>query len=50
MKWQIGLVPFSALLAAQAAHAQPVGFDEAIEIARTETPLVEARALQVDAR
>jgi outer membrane protein TolC len=50
MKWRIGWVPFSALLAAQVAQAQPVGFEEAIAIARTQTPLVEARALQVDAR
>lgn len=50
MNWRIGWVPFSALLAAQAAHAQSIGLDEAIEIARTDPPLVEARALQVDAR
>lgn len=49
MNWQIVLVPFSALLAAQAAQAQPVGFDEAIDIARSEPPIVAARALQVDA-
>lgn len=50
MIWRIGWVPLSALLAAQAALAQPVGFDEAIAIARAEPPIVVARALQVDAR
>jgi len=50
MKWRIGWAGFFALLAAQAAQAQPVGFDEAIEIAQSDQPLVEARVLQVDAR
>lgn len=50
MNWRIVWVPFLALLVAQAAHAQTVSFDEAIEIARSEPPIVAARALQVDAR
>lgn len=49
MNWRIGWVPFAALLAAQAALAQPVGFDEVIEIARSQPPAVVARALRVDA-
>lgn len=50
MKSRIGWVPFSALFMAQAAQAQPVTFDAAIEAARSEPPIVAARALQVDAR
>lgn len=50
MFWRIGWVPFWALFAAPGALAQPVGFDEAIAIARTDAPIVAARAMQVDAR
>ena len=50
MDWRIGWVPFSALLAAQAAQAQSVGYDEALAAARGEQPVLEAGALRVQSR
>ncbi len=50
MDWRIGLVPFSALLAAQAAQAQSVGYEETLAAARVEQPLLEAGALRVQGR
>jgi len=50
MNLRIGWVPFSALLAAQAAHAQSVGFEETLAAVRAEQPLLEAGALRVQAR
>jgi len=38
------------MIAAQAAQAQPVGYEEALEAARAEQPVLEAGALRVEAR
>lgn len=46
---RFGWVPLAALLAAQAGHAQPVGFDEVLEAAREDLPTVQARGLEVEA-
>lgn len=50
MNWKIGWVPLSALLVAQAAQAQTVGYEETLAVARGEQPLLEAGALRVEAR
>ncbi len=50
MNWRIGWVPFSALLVAQAAQAQSVGYEETLAAARAEQPMLEAGALRVQAR
>ena len=50
MDWRIGWVPFSALLAAQAAQAQSVGYEEALAAVRGEQPVLEAGALRVQSR
>ncbi len=49
MNWRIGWVPFSALLVAQAAQAQSVGYEETLAAARAEQPMLEAGALRVQA-
>lgn len=49
MIWRFGWVPLAALLAAQAGHAQPVDYHEAVQAARAEPPIIAARTLQVDA-
>ena len=46
MDWRIGWVPFSALLAAQTAQAQSVGYEEILAVARGEQPVLEAGALR----
>ncbi|WP_262503828.1 TolC family protein [Sphingosinithalassobacter sp. CS137] len=43
-------MPLAAMIAAQAAQAQPVGYEEALEAARAEQPVLEAGALRVEAR
>jgi outer membrane protein, heavy metal efflux system len=50
MSWRICWVPLAAMIAAQAAQAQPVGYEEALEAARAEQPVLEAGALRVEAR
>ncbi len=50
MNWGICLVATAAVLAAQAAHAQPVSYDEALREARQNQPVLQARELQVEAR
>ena len=50
MDWRTGLVPFSALLAAQTAQAQSVGYEETLAAARIEQPLLQAGALRVQGR
>ena len=50
MDWRIGWVPFTALLAAQAAQAQSVGYEEALAAVRGEQPVLEAGALRVQSR
>ena len=50
MDWRIGLVSFSALLSAQAAQAQSVGYEEALAAVRVEQPALEAGALRVQSR
>lgn len=50
MSWRICWVPLAAMIAAQAAQAQPVGYEEALEAARAEQPALEAGALRVEAR
>ncbi len=50
MDWRIGWVPFSALLAAQTAQAQSVGYEDALAAARGEQPVLEAGALRVQSR
>ena len=50
MDWRIGWVAFSALLAAQAAQAQSVGYEEALAAVRGEQPVLEAGALRVQSR
>lgn len=50
MNWRIGWAPAAALFAAQAAQAQPVGYEEALQQARADQPVVQARELQVEAR
>ena len=50
MDWRIGLLPFSALLSAQAAQAQSVGYEEALASVRVEQPALEAGALRVQSR
>ena len=50
MDWRIGWVPFSALLAAQTAQAQSVGYEEALAAVRGEQPVLEAGALRVQSR
>ncbi|PKP65807.1 MAG: TolC family protein [Alphaproteobacteria bacterium HGW-Alphaproteobacteria-7] len=49
MNWKICWLPLAALAAASAAHAQPVGYAEALRQAQIEQPLLEARALQAQA-
>ena len=50
MNWRICWAPLIALLAAQAVHARPVSFEEALRLAQTEQPALLARELQVKAR
>ena len=50
MNWRIGWAGFSALLVAQAAQAQSVGYEETLAAASGEQPLLEAGALRVQAR
>ncbi|MGE0775216.1 MAG: TolC family protein [Sphingomonadaceae bacterium] len=49
MIWRFGWAPAAALFAAQAAWAQPVGYEEALQAARVQQPLLQARELQVEA-
>lgn len=50
MSWRISWLSSAAMFAAQAAQAQPVGYEEALEAARAEQPVLEAGALRVEAR
>ena len=50
MNWRIGWVPFSALLVAQTAQAQSVGYEETLAAARAEQPMLEAGAFRIQAR
>lgn len=50
MTWRFGWAPAAALLAAQAAWAQPVGYEEALQAARVRQPVLQAHELQVAAR
>lgn len=50
MYWRICGLSLAAMIAAQAAQAQPVGYEEALQAARAEQPLLEAGALRVEGR
>lgn len=50
MYWRICWLPLAAMIGAQAAQAQPVGYEEALAAVRGEQPLLEAGALRVQAR
>ncbi len=50
MDWKVFWVPAAALVAVPAAQAQPIGYEEALRQARLEQPVLEARALQVEAQ
>ena len=43
-------MPFSALLVAQTAQAQSVGYEETLAAARAEQPMLEAGAFRIQAR
>lgn len=49
MVWRYGWAPLAVLFAAQAGQARPVGYDEALQAARIEQPVVQAREQQVEA-
>ena len=48
MKWQFGWALSASLLAAQAAQAQSVTYDEAVRAARQEQPRLEAGELRIE--
>jgi outer membrane protein, heavy metal efflux system len=50
MSWRISWLSSAVMFAAQAAQAQPVGYEEALEAARAEQPVLEAGELRVKAR
>jgi len=50
MDWKVIWVPLVALVGLPAAQAQPIGYEEALRQARLEQPVLEARALQVEAQ
>lgn len=50
MEWRILGAPAAALLSAQAAQAQPVGYQDALRQAVLEQPLLQAREMQIEAR
>lgn len=50
MDWKVFWVPAAALVGLPAAQAQPIGYEEALRQARLEQPVLEARALQVEAQ
>lgn len=50
MNWRVGWAHAAALFTAQAAHAQPVGYDEALQLALREQPAVQVREAQIEAR
>lgn len=50
MHWRICWLPLAAVIAGEAAYAQPVGYEEALQAARAEQPLLEAGALRVQGR
>lgn len=50
MKSSLGWVPIAALIAVPAAHAQSVSYDEALQAAQVDQPVLQARELQVTAR
>lgn len=49
MFWRICWLLLPATIAAQAAQAQPVGYDEALRIAQTQQPVLQARELEIEA-
>jgi outer membrane protein TolC len=49
MNWKICWISPAALLAASAAHAQSIGYEDALRQAQEEQPLLQARELQVEA-
>lgn len=50
MDWRVCWAPAAALLSAQAAQAQPVGYQETLRLAGLEQPMLQAREAQVEAR
>ena len=50
MNWRFGWVPLTALLAAQTAQAQSVGYEETLAAARIEQPVLQAGDLRVQGR
>lgn len=49
MNWKICWVPAAVLIAVPGAHAQPIGYEEALRLAQERQPVLAARELQVDA-
>lgn len=50
MDWRIGWVSAAALFAAQAAQAQPIGYEDTLQLALRDQPAVQAREAQIEAR
>lgn len=50
MNWRNGWVPLTALLAAQTANAQSIGYEETLAAARDEQPTLQAGDLRVQGR
>lgn len=50
MCWRFSWMPLAALMVGQAAYAQPVGYEEALQAARAEQLLLKAGALRVQGR
>lgn len=50
MYWRTGLAAAAAMVAAQTAQAQPVGYDEALQVAREQQPMLQAGALRIAGR
>lgn len=49
MNWKICWVPAAALIAVPSAHAQPIGYEDALRQAQDKQPVLEARELEVEA-
>jgi len=50
MYWRICWLPLAVMIAAQAAQAQAVGYEEALQAARAEQPLLRAGELRIKGR
>ena len=50
MYWRTGLAAAAAMVGAQAAQAQPVGYYEALQAAREQQPMLQAGALRIAGR